>query len=170
LKAFISPKSIDLFERHSVFTKRELQARYLIWVETYTKILEIEAKTLVEMVNTMILPAAYSYQKEIIEGFGTLKNLVDNGEIKPAEGAIADRKEFVDSLSSHIYYVRKNIKEIEAILEKAAEKEHEEKGEFFYKELKPQMEHVRKHVDALEKVMPDNLWPLPKYREMLFIS
>ena len=82
---------------------------------------------------------------------------------------IDDRKELA-GLTADIYYIRKNLKEMDALLEKAHHLDLEAKTALFFSELKPHMLHVRKHVDALESVMPDSMWVLPKYREMLFIS
>ncbi|MBN1760484.1 MAG: glutamine synthetase III [Chitinispirillaceae bacterium] len=168
LKAFITPKAIDLFERQGVFSKVELQARYVIWQELYEKVIDIEAKTLIEMAKTQILPNAYEYQSDLANGFESISDVA--GKLSLESGILEDRKELLESVSADIYYVRKNVKEIEKLLEKAESMELEEKTAFFFNELKPQMEHVRKHVDALETVMPDAQWQLPKYREMLFIA
>ncbi len=170
LKAFVTPKAIDLFERQGVFTKIELQARYQIWLEMYEKIIDIEAKTLREMVNTQILPNAYNYQREIAEGLSKLTELGTSSKVNLLPGVLDDRRELLESLSSDIFYIRKNLKEMDQMLEKAEKMELVQRTAFYYEVLKPQMAHIRKHVDALEKVMPDNLWPLPKYREMLFIA
>lgn len=170
LKAFITPKAIDLFERHGVFSKIELQARYNIWLEIYEKVIDIEAKALAEMVNTQVLPAAMEYQTEIASGFELLKDLSDSKSISIIDGAIEDRKELLAGLSADIYYIRKNLKQMEELLKKAHSVDLEAKTVMFFSELKPHMLHIRKHVDALEMVMPDSMWILPKYREMLFIS
>jgi glutamine synthetase len=168
MKAFISTKAIDLFERQNVFSKVELDARYVIWLELYEKVIDIEARTLLEMVSTQVLPNAYEYQNDIANGFDELMDVAAKAGI--SDDILEDRKELLSSISSHIYYIRKNVKIMAESLERADELELVEKTAFFFSELKPQMEHVRKHVDALEEVMPDNLWQLPKYREMLFMS
>ena len=136
----------------------------------YEKVIDIEARTLVEMVNTQVLPGAYEYQSDIAGGFEILGDVSASGKLNLIPGVIDDRREMLESLSADIYYVRKNVKEIGELLEKAERMELEERTAFYFKVLKPQMAHVRKHVDALEKVMPDTLWQLPKYREMLFIA
>ncbi len=170
LKAFVTPKAIDLFERQGVFSKVELQARYVIWLDMYEKVIDIEARTLMEVVNTQVLPNAYEYQNDIAGGLEILNDVAASGKLELVPGIIDDRKELLEALSADIYYVRRNIKEFAELLHKAEKMELEEKTAFFFSRIKPQMEHVRKHVDALEKVMPDSLWQLPKYREMLFIS
>ncbi|MBN1309537.1 MAG: glutamine synthetase III [Chitinispirillaceae bacterium] len=170
LRAFVTPKAIDLFERQGVFTRIELQARYVIWLEMYEKVIDIEARTLMEMVNTQVLPGAYEYQNDIAGGFEIVSDVAAAGRVDLVSGVIDDRKELLESISADIYYVRRNLREVAKLLEKAEAMEIEKRTFFFFNELKPQMAHVRKHVDALEKVMPDHLWNLPKYREMLFIS
>lgn len=170
LKAFVSPKAIDLFERHGVLTNVELKARYNIWLELYEKVIDIEARTLKEIVNTQILPAAYEYQSSVASGLDTLIDLSKNGAVKFSADIIEDRKEAFTTISEHIYYVRKNMKELENILNRSESMGLETKTAFFFSDLKPHMEHIRRHVDALENIMPDSIWHLPKYREMLFIS
>ncbi|MCL2183679.1 MAG: glutamine synthetase III [Chitinispirillia bacterium] len=168
-KSFITKESIGLFERHKVFTKVELLARYNIWLDKYEKTLDIEARTLTDMVSTQILPTAYEYQSDIASGLEVLRVLSDDMTIDMVEGALEDRKEVFETLTADIYYIRKNQKELGALMKKAHGMEPEEKAAFFFTAIQPHMNHIRRHVDALESSMPDELWPLPKYREMLFI-
>ena len=170
LKAFVTPKAIDLFERHGVFSKVELQARYTIWLEAYEKMLDIEARALTEMVKTQVLPAACEYQAEIAGGLDILRDLAESGAVKFVDGVVDDRKEMLAELSADIFYIRKNLKEMETILHNAHSMDLEAKAAYLFSGLKPHMDHVRRHVDALEQSMPDSSWLLPKYREMLFIS
>jgi glutamine synthetase len=170
LKALVKPKSIALFEKHGVFSKVELKARYHIWLEMYEKIIDIEAKTLADIAKTMVLPIAYDFQGNMAGDLESLNALADDKALKFVDGALEDRKEALASVSAEIYFVRKNLKAMEKLLAKAHAMPLEEKTAFFFSDLKPQMEHIRKHVDALESVMPDGSWILPKYREMLFIS
>jgi len=169
LKAFIAPKAVEMFERHKIFTKIELTARYNIWLDTYEKILDIELRTLTEMVNTQILPSAYSYQTDIAGGLEVLRVLSDDMTIDMVEGALEDRKEAFEKLTADIFYIRKNLKELDARLQKARGMDREDRAMFLFTEIRPQTDHIRRHVDALERAMPDDLWPLPKYREMLFV-
>jgi len=99
-----------------------------------------------------------------------LIDLSKNGAVKFSADIIEDRKEAFTTISEHIYYVRKNMKELENILNRSESMGLETKTAFFFSDLKPHMEHIRRHVDALENIMPDSIWHLPKYREMLFIS
>ena len=170
LKALVTPKAIKLFEKHGVFSKVELKARYHIWLETYEKVIDIEAKALREIVNTMVLPQAYEYQSDLSAGFIEMQELQSEASVKFVEGAIEDRKEALERLSEEIFYNRKNIKKLNAALEKCQAEGLEKRAAMLFSEVKPNMEHIRRHVDAIEAVMPDDLWSLPKYREMLFIK
>ncbi|NLD94616.1 MAG: glutamine synthetase type III [Fibrobacter sp.] len=170
LKAFIKPKTIDLFERQGVFSKVELQARYTIYLEIYEKMLDIEAKSLAEIVKTQLLPVAYDYQTDLAHSLEMLKDVVDSKIASIVDGAFADRKEAFEVLTADIYYISKNLKALDEALHKAHSMDLEAKTAFFFNEIKAHMAHIRKHVDALESTMPDAAWPLPKYREMLFIK
>ncbi|MDP3789649.1 MAG: glutamine synthetase III [Candidatus Omnitrophota bacterium] len=170
LKALEKKENISLFEKYKVFTKEELIARYHIWVHTYDLILEIEANTLNEMVNASILPAGYKYQKLLSDTVTGLVNLMKVANIKPEAAALKDQEEHLCDIVSKIYYVRRNVKQMVELLEKAKDLNGEKRAKLYFEDLKPLMEHIRKHVDALECVVSDEGWDLPKYREMLFIK
>jgi len=169
LKAFIAPKAVELFGRHKVFSEAELKDLYNARLDQYGKTVDIEIKTLTDIVNTQVLPAAYNYQADIASGLEVLRVLADDMTIEMTEGALEDRKEMFERLTADIYYIRKNLKELAVMADKARGMEIGERAAYLFKEIKPQMDHIRRHVDALEEIMPDEAWPLPKYREMLFI-
>jgi len=169
LKALIAPKTVELFGRRNVFSEAELKALYNDRLDRYDKTLDAEVKTLTDIVNTQVLPAAYNYQTDIASGLEVLRVLADDMTIEMTDGALEDRKEMFEKLTDDIYRVRKNLKELAAMADKARGMEIGERAAYLSKEIKPQMELVRRYVDALEGVMPDELWPLPKYKEMLFI-
>ena len=99
-----------------------------------------------------------------------LTSLKKGGAVKLDAAVVNDLKEHLADVSSKIYYVRRNTKEMIKLLEKATAVSAEKRAEVYYKDLKPLMEHIRRHVDDLEKVVSDEHWDLPKYREMLFIK
>jgi glutamine synthetase len=169
LKAFIKPANIALFEKHGVFSKIEMAARYHIWVDTYDKIIDIEAKTLLDMVNTQVLSNAYDFQISVANGLDILMDYSQDKNMKLVDGVVDDRKELFADLSANIYYIRKNLKELSAFMAKADKLGEIERAKLYFSEIKPVMQHIRKHVDELEAIMPDELWELPKYKEMLFI-
>lgn len=170
LKALIKEKNIKLFEKYNVFSKEEIVARYHIWIHTYNTILEIEANTLNELVNANVVPAGYEYERLLADNLNDLANLKTSSALKVDTGAFNDLKDHLAEIVAKIYYVRRNIKEMTELLEKAQKKHHEERAKLYFDELKPLMEHIRKHVDQLECVVSDEHWDLPKYREMLFIK
>ena len=145
-------------------------ARYHIWIHTYDLIIEIEANTLNEMVNASIVPAGYEYEKLLATNLGRLAELKKIAGMKIEAAVLKDKVEHLADVSSKIYYVRRNTKELLKLLEKAHKLSAEERAEVYYSEVKPLMEHIRKHVDQLECVVSDEHWDLPKYREMLFIK
>lgn len=168
LSALTEPKNVALFGKYKIFSKEELVARYHIWIHMYNLILEIEANTLNEMVNASIVPAGFEYQQLLSDNLKVLGEI--KKEIKIDAAAIKDQKEHLNDVVSKIYYVRRNAKEMVKLLEKAKELNAEKRAKLYFKELKPLMEHIRRHVDALECVVSDEHWDLPKYREMLFIK
>lgn len=170
LKDLIKGKNIALFEKYKVFSKQELIARYHIWVHMYDLVLEIEANTLSEMVNASIVPAGMEYEKLLADNLGNIAALEKSAGLKVDPAALADQKAHLAEVVQKIYYVRRNTAEMAKLLAKAASLSAEKKAELYFQDLKPLMEHIRKHVDDLEKVVSDEHWDLPKYREMLFIK
>lgn len=170
LKAYEKPKNIDLFAKYRVFSKEELLARYHIWVHTYNLCLEIESHTLYELVNASVVPSGCEYEAMIADILAKLSNLKKTVKLKIEAAALSDQKEHLSEVAVEIYYIRRNSKEMIKLLEKAAGLDNEKKAEVYFKDLKPLMDHIRRHVDALECVISDEHWDLPKYREMLFIK
>ena len=122
------------------------------------------------MVNASIVPAGYEYQKLLADNLKLLMALAQKGGVKIDKKAIDDQKKHLADVAQKIYYVRRNADEMTRLLEKAQKLHHEERAKVYFEELKPLMEHIRKHADALECVVSDEHWDLPKYREMLFIK
>ena len=170
LKALLRATNIKLFEKYGIFTKDELEARYNAWLDIYIKILAIEGKTLLEIVNTQVLPAAYDFQIEAGNSLDVLKEMADDKTIPVPIHAVDDRKEMFTNLTNDIYYIRRNVKELAEELKYAEKLDTREMAKYMSEQIKPLMEHVRRHVDDLESIMPDDQWLLPKYREMLFVD
>ncbi len=170
LEALADEKNIALFEKYNVYSKEEILARNHIWVHMYNLTLEIEANTLNEMVNASVVPAGYIYEKLLAGSLSELVALKNAAGLKIDKAALEDKKYHLSDIVAKIYYVRRNAQEMVKLLERARPLSNEKRAQLYFHELKPLMEHIRKHVDALEEVVPDNVWDLPKYREMLFIS
>jgi len=170
LEALTKKETIALFEKYRVFSAEELIARYHIWTHMYNLTLEIEANTLNEMVNALAVPAGYKYEKLLAETLDVLVRLRKAAGLKIDAAALKNKKDHLADVVLKIYYVRRNAAEMVNLLEQAKKVSDEKRSELYFLQLKPLMEHIRKHVDQLECVVSDDAWDLPKYREMLFIK
>ncbi len=144
----------QLFEKYHVLSERELESRYETYVEQYCKTVRVEANLTKEMARTMIFPAAIRYQNELASTCANLKSV----------GYQFDTKT-LDQITELV----KNLQDSITVLAKASAGGCEDMQECV-KEVLPAMLEVRKHVDSLEAIVADDLWPLPTYQEMLFIK
>jgi glutamine synthetase len=170
LKALTKAKNIALFSKYKVLSKEEMVARYHIWVHMYDLTIEIEANTLNEMVNASIVPFGMEYEKLLADNLAAITRLGKDAGLDIEKAALEDQKKHLSDVVSKIYYVRHNSAELVKLMEKAKSMSAEERAEVYFDKAKPLMEHIRKHVDDLERVVSDEHWDLPKYREMLFIK
>jgi glutamine synthetase len=163
LDAYVTGKAVQLFESSNVFTHRELEARYEVLLETYVKQVQIESRVLGEMILSQVLPAAMEYQNEILINFTQLKEAEMDAEAESS-------REYARRLSNHVMELRKNVfAMIEA--RKVANNIEDTKARAlaYCHEVKPYFDTIRYHADKLELYIDDKLWPLPKYRELLFV-
>lgn len=163
LDAFISEKSLALFENLGILSRRESEARYEIMMHNYVNHLQIESRTLGEIVVNQILPACVEYQNKLISNIRGMK------EIGMDEKYYATQLDVLKTISSGIEKTILLEREMKAIRVKGNDLgEVKEQALLYCNEVKPIMEAIRDIVDELEIIIDDNLWPLPKYREMLF--
>ncbi len=165
LDAMVSEKSKSLFKRHQVYDESELEARYEILLENYTKKIQIESRTMGEMSSTYILPPAIKYQNILIENIRGLKELGLN------EYHYESQFQILGKISEHINSINKNVKSmIEA--RKVANKieDSKERAMAYCFDVKKYFDHIRYHADKLELLVDDELWELPKYRELFFMK
>ncbi|MEK7858643.1 MAG: glutamine synthetase III [Elusimicrobiota bacterium] len=164
LEGFAMKESIALFERMGVLSKVESHSRHHIRLEKYAKDIDIEAKLVIELVNSMFVPAAISYQNELIASVRGLEKAL------PKSGAVKIQAELLGTVADHIASSLKGVESLKkALAEAEAEGDVKEKALAYCHEVKPKFEQIRKHIDALEGLVADDLWPMPKYREMLFL-
>ena len=168
LKAFIREDHVLLFERYKVLSRNELIARYNIWLEMYIKFIDIEVRTLKEMVDSNIVPFGLKYQGMLADNLKSLIQLSGLG-VNIDSACLEDQKKHLSDITNLVYYVRRNTQEMSKLLDELESLPEEKKARMYFDRLKPLMEHIRKHSDELESVLPDDMWDLPKYREMLFI-
>ncbi|MFZ2400144.1 MAG: glutamine synthetase III [Smithella sp.] len=165
LKALVTDRALNLFDKYKVLSNVELQSRYVIYLEKYIKDLEIEVKCLNNICLNQVIPAAAAYQKMLAKAILSTREALGNAAVVSAETEIL--KKVVD-LVNNIYSVNK---EIMARVD-AANAIHDEakKADALCGKIKPKMDELRESVDELENLVDDELWPLPKFWEMLFIS
>jgi glutamine synthetase len=164
LDAFISEKAGELFAETGVFTKREAHARHEILLDSFYKKLQIEARVMGELAINVILPAAIAYQSKLIENVKGLKDLgLDKGTYKA-------QLDIISKISEHVNYIKDDVEEMINERKKANVIEDLRERAIAYDEkVKSYFQPIRYHVDKLEQVVDDTLWPLPKFRELLFI-
>ncbi len=166
LKSFVEKKSIDLFERNNVLSKRELEARHEIRLENYTKKIQIESRILGDLAGNHIIPVAIRYQNTLIENVKGLKQVLD---LKTYGKLSQNQMETITEISEHVDKIKSFVNEmIEARKEANRIAEPEEKAFEYCNKILPFFEKIRYHADKLELLVDDELWPLPKYRELLF--
>jgi glutamine synthetase len=168
LDTYIEEKYVKLFEENKILTKRELEARRLIRLEKYTKNIQIESRVLGDMARNHIIPIAIRYQNTLIENVKGLKEILDlqnYGKVSKNE------LEIIAKISHHISEIKKGVDQM--INErKLANKLEDEMGKAiaYDTKVRPWLIQIRRHVDKLELQVDDELWPLPKYRELLFVK
>ena len=163
LDFWITPKAKHLFEKHDIYSERELEARYEIMLDNYIKKIQIEGRVIGDLGLNHIVPTAVAYQNKLITNVKGLKELGMDKEASTVIEAIKD-------ISKHITTIQTEIHEMTEARKKSNKIEHaKEKAVAYGNEVKKHFEVIRHAVDKLEIIVDDEDWPLPKYREILFI-
>ncbi len=166
--AYLRKEFMDMFERQGVFSQRELHARTEVRLEVFTKRIQIESRVLGDLVLNHIVPIAIKYQTMLVENVTGLKTLFEPDEYKELAGA---RLALIKEVSGHISYVKAKVKEMVEERKKANKiSDVREKADAYSKMIYPYLDDIRYHVDKLELIVDNEMWPLPKYRELLFTS
>ncbi len=165
LKALVTDKALKLFEKYEVLSNVELKARHLIHLERYIKDLEIEVKCLNTICMTQVIPAAVAYQKTLAKAIVSAKEALGSGAV------ISGQTELLKKIMDLINNIYTTNKDVQAKVETAnGIHDEQKKAEMLSGKVKPKMDELREYVDALENLVDDETWPLPKFWEMLFIS
>ncbi len=164
---YLKPETVAMFKKTGVMTSTELAARNEVKWELYTKKIQIEARVLGDLAINHIIPVATRYQSVLIDNVFKIKNLF------PAEKSeiIANQDmEEIEKIASHMMVIKE---EVAAMIDarKVANKieDEREKAIAYHDNVAPYMESIRYHIDKLELMVDNEMWPLPKYRELLFI-
>ncbi|AGC77902.1 glutamine synthetase [Nonlabens dokdonensis] len=165
LKAKVSKKSIKLFEDLNIMSKIESEARYEIEVEEYAMRIQIEGRILGDVARNHVIPTAVKYQNRLIENVVGLKEIYGKDFKKMAK----EQMILIEEISEHIEKINKGITEMTDARKKANNaKDAEETAALYCDEVKPYFDEIRYHCDKLELLVDDEMWPLTKYRELLF--
>ncbi|MGG6230934.1 glutamine synthetase III [Tenacibaculum sp. SDUM215027] len=164
LKAKISKKAISLFEEMGVMNKVEVEARHEIELEEYSKKIQIESRVLGDIARNHIIPIAIQYQNTLIENVRGLKEIFGNNFEKYANEQI----DLIQKISNHIAEINSKVEDMIEERKKANKLEGQKNADAYCNKVKPYFDEIRYHCDKLELMVDDNLWPLTKYRELLF--
>ncbi len=164
LQIYKDEKTIDLFLRTGIFSKVEQEAHYAVMFENYNLKLDIESKTLADLCKSFILPACYTYQTKIAQNIYALQ------QVGVPDTSYRAQYELLQDLSNHINLISTNVEALEKeIINAHHEGDFEATAYAFCLKVKPLMATVRISADHLEGIVEDSVWPLAKYREMMFI-
>jgi glutamine synthetase len=165
LKAAVSKKALELFEEMSVMSKVEMEARHEIELEEYTLRIQIESRVLGDIARNHVIPTAVRYQNTLIENVQGLKDVFGKDFKKLA----SEQMDLIEAISNHIAEINSKISEMINERKKANTLDNAQlKADAYCENIKPYFDEIRYHCDKLELLVDDSLWPLTKYRELLF--
>lgn len=166
LDAVISKRTIDLMKKFEVLSERELHARHEIQLEHYTKKIQIESRVMGDLAMNHIIPTAIAYQSVLSENVARLRSVLSEKEYKTAA---SDQIKLIMEISERMAVIRKEVASMVESRKKAnGLKDAKSVAMTYLADVVPHFERIRYQVDKLELTISDELWPLPKYREMLF--
>lgn len=165
--AYLSRSSIDMFQSVGVFSKLELEARNEVKWEMYTKKIQIEARVLGDLAINHIIPVATRYQSILVDNLVKIKSLFND---EKAEKIISQDLITIEKISDHMLIIKEEVDKMVQARKKANRIDNErEKAISYHDNVAPCMDVIRYHIDKLELMVDNEMWPLPKYRELLFI-
>jgi glutamine synthetase len=158
----VSDKAISLFEKHKVYSKSELASRRDVLYDSYSKAINIEAKTMIMMVSVQYIPAVIKYTKLLAESINSVREALPESDISVQKGLLMESSKLLSEAQTALQSLRILVQEAgtKIILS--------ERAEFFYHKVKPVMAELRKPIDALECIIDKDLWPVPSYGELLY--
>lgn len=155
LKMFTEDKAIKLFEKYNIYTEKELKSRYAIKMQKYSYLTDIEARTMLSMAKTKILPASLQFSENLMDDIKDLKELDLNADTE--NSILAEVRKNVDGLYKNITMLSRKLEEARKI------EDYEEKAVNYRDEVIKYMDKLRNNADNLEQIVPKNLWPIPTY-------
>lgn len=165
--AYLRKESVEMFEKTGVFTEFELKARNEVKWETYTKKVQIESRVLGDLALNHVVPVATRYQSVLVDNLVKLKTLFP---IEKGNALTARDLATIEKMSQHMCVIKEEAERmINARKEANRITDERTKAVAYHDNVVPAMERIRYHIDKLELMVDNEMWPLPKYREMLFI-
>ena len=165
--AYLSEKTVEMFRRTGIFTRVELEARNEVKWEMYTKKVQIEARVLGDLAINHIIPVATRYQSLLVDNVVKLRDIFPR---EKADKIVAHDLETIERISEHMDFIKKEVfRMVEARKEANAIENERDKAIAYHDNVVPPMDVIRHHIDKLELMVDNEMWPLPKYRELLFI-
>lgn len=167
LEALHDKRVIELYKKAGVLSEREIEGRVEVELEKYTKKIQIESRVLGDLAINHIVPTAIEYQSMLLENVKNLKMVFEDAEYKSlAEG----RLELIREIGGHVSSIKAKVKEMIEARKVANTIESEKEKAYAYEaNVRPYLDDIRYHIDKLELIVDNELWPLPKYRELLFV-
>lgn len=167
LSAYLTGKSKKLFFDLGIFSEKELEGRVEVMFEQYTKIIQIEARVLGDLAINHIVPTAVAYQNRLLENVLKLKQIYGD----EYTGLAGNRIELIREISDRVTAIKGGVNDMVEARKKANKiGDGKEKASAYSKKVAPFLTTIRDHIDHLELIIDDEIWPLPKYRELLFSS
>ena len=162
MKALLADKNIRLMEQFGVLTKTEMHSRYEVEVEHYSKVINIEALTMLEMLRKQIMPAVAGYSSEVASAAAAKQAVSDKLSVRSETKLLEKLSAGADELSDAIDELQ------EAVDKATAESDEPAKSYLYHDAVLPAMEKARKASDTLERICSEDYWPLPSYSRMLY--
>jgi glutamine synthetase len=166
LKCYLTESSREVLIGSGIFSDKELESRVEVEFEKFTKKVQIESRVLGDLAINHIVPTGIRYMTSLIENVKGLKAIFSDLEFERLAGS---RKEMIVTISDHTSTIKKLVSDMVEERKKANVIEDSFKKALAYeKKVKPYLEEIRTHIDKLELIVDNEIWPLPKYRELLF--
>lgn len=162
LPAFVQPKSVDMFTRHNVFTKHEIHSRYEILLENYCKTINIEALTMIDMVNKQVIPAVLDYESELAELIIRKRAVCTEIVTSPEEELLNKTAKLAEHLKKRLEHLSQQTIAVREI------KDNLELAKAYREKVYMSMSELRLIVDELEMLIPSKHWKIPTYGELLY--
>ena len=162
MPTYISQKNIDLVTKRGIYTETEFRARYEIHLETYNKLINIEARTMVDMIMHQILPAAIRYSGDLAAGINQKRQALGDKITALVETSLTER---ISTCCDRLY---ESAEKLHRDLKSVPRESNQISANYYCDVVVPGMERIRKDADLLEKLTPKAYWPYPTYSDMLF--